>query len=824
MAGETHVFGTLLRRYRANAGLTQEELAERAGLSVRGISDLERGTNQAPYRATVQRLIEALGLSNEEAKTLELATSRRRGPTSRTRESSLAKLPIQPTSLIGRERDEAQVIHLLRWEGRRMLTLTGPGGVGKTRLALQVAESMAHDFADGVVHVPLAAIRDAELVIPAIAAALSVREPKDRSSQEGLIGYLEDREVLLVLDNLEQVLDAGPALATVLSACPKVKMLLTSRVPLHLRGEQAVEVVPLDVPPSNGAYPLDNLLSYPSVALLIERARLVKPSFSLTVDNSAALAEICRRLDGLPLAIELAAARLRMLSPAALLIRLQHRLQVLAGGTQEVDARQQTMRNTIVWSYDLLSEQEQILFRRLSVFAGRFSLEEVEAVCATDQDRELDVFEVLTSLVEQSLVFVEEQQAHDPLFRMLETTGDFARECLEDGGEAGNMRERHSEYYVTLVERAEPELRGRDQEVWLARLDRDQDNVRVALHNTIQNEQIEKGLRIAAAQWWFWYVRGYLSEGRRWLEALLNSKQACDGVVTPVVQARALRGAGVLTTEQGDYPQAEAYIKQSLDLFRQLGDTQAEGTLLTILGNIAKYQTDYERAAALYSDALATFREAGDVRSISVALNNLGSVAKEQGDHAKALGFYEESLAAKRDLGDKRGIAIVLSNIGTMAHAQGDYPRAAEAGEESMLLLRDLGDKDLASALDTLARAVLAQGDSDRALGLYREGLTVSKLSGEKQLMAFCLEGVGRVAGARGHFERATLLYGAGIALRESIGAPLSPAERAQDSSYLDVARQHLGDSRYTIAWNQGQTMSVERAVACALDDSPAPI
>jgi len=524
------------------------------------------------------------------------------------------------------------------------------------------------------------------------------------------------------------------------------------------------------------------------------------------------------------LAIELAAARLRMLSPEALLIRLQHRLQVLAGGTQEVDSRQQTMRNTIVWSYDLLSEQEQLLFRRLSVFAGGFSLEEVEAVCSTDQDRELDVFEVLTSLVEKSLVFVEEQQAPDPRFRILETTGDFARERLENGREAGAMRERHSQYYVALVGRAEPELRGRDQDVWLARLDRDQDNVRAALHYTIENEQIEKGLRIAAAQWWFWYVRGYLSEGRRWLEALLNSRQACDGVVAPVVQARALRGAGVLTTEQGDYPQAEAYIKQSLDLFRQLGDTQSEGTLLTILGNIAKYQADYGRAAALYSDALATFREVGDVRSTSVALNNLGSVAKERGDYAIALGFYEESLAAKRGLKDKRGIAIVLNNIGTMAHAQGDFARAVEAGEESMTLLRDLGDKDLAAALDTLGRAVLAQGDSNRALALYREGLTVSQLSGERQLMAFCLEGVGRVAGARGHFERATLLYGAGIALRESIGAPLSPAERAQDSSYLESARQHLGDSRYTMAWNQGQIMSLERAVDCALDDSPAPI
>lgn len=704
---ESRSFGSLLRRYRMAAYLTQEQLAERAGLSVRGISDLERGVNRAPYLATVARLIEALTLSEEEGRALEAATSRLRGPATASFEPRPARLPAQPTSLVGRERDEAAAVHLFRWEGRRLLTLTGAGDVGKTRLALQVAATMAADFADGVVFVPLATVRDPTMVLSTIATVLSVREAAGRSLQESLTLYLEDREVLLVLDNLEQVLDAAPSIAALLASCPKVKALVTSRASLRLRGEQCMDVAPLAVPPASGPCPVAELLRYPCVALFLQRARLVKPAFQITEENARAVAQICGRVDGLPLGIELAASRLRILSPQALLARLERRLQVLAGGTVEVAPRQQTLRNTLAWSHDLLDGAEQTLFRRLSVFAGGCSAEEVEAVCVSGDERELDVFEGLTSLVDKSLLVSEEQEADDQRLHMLDTTGEFARECLEASGEAEMMLRRHAMYYLTLAERAEPELRGRDQGIWLTRLDRAHDNIRAVLQWTMDSGDVEAGMRLAGALWWFWYARGYLSEGRHWLDLLL-SRDAQNQRVTPAVRAKALRACGALATEQGDYAPAVTLAEESLGLFQELGDRLSVGTLRTVLGNIAKYQTDFARARCLYTDALALFRELGDKRNISVSLNNLGNLAKEQGDYGRAMSIYEESLVLKPELGDPRGIAIVLSNIGTMAHAQGDDRRAAAAGEESVALLRELEDKDLASALDTLARAVLA--------------------------------------------------------------------------------------------------------------------
>jgi tetratricopeptide (TPR) repeat protein len=524
------------------------------------------------------------------------------------------------------------------------------------------------------------------------------------------------------------------------------------------------------------------------------------------------------------LALELAAARLKILTPEAVLRRLDRRLQLLTGGSPEMAARQQTMRDTIAWSHDLLADDEQTLFRRLAVFAGSFSLEEAEQICAAAGELELDLLDALTSLVDKSLLVVPELEAGDAVeiasFTMLETIKEYACECLAASGESVEMRRRHAEYYLRLAEQAEPELRGPGQEVWLARLERSHDNIRSALGWSMETGQIEIGLRIAGAIWWLWYTRGYLSEGRRWLEQQL----ACDATqgtpVAPLVRAGALRGAGVLATEQGDYAQATALTEESLALFRQIGDTRSVGTILTVLGSIAKYQADFTRAASMYEDALALFRSQGDIRSISVSLNNLGNLAKEQRDYPRAVALYEESLAMKRELGDKRGIAIVLSNIGTMAHAQGDYPHAVIAGEESVALLRELGDKDLAAALDTLGRAVLAQGDDRRAMDLYREGLTVSQLAGERQLMAFFLEGVGRVASAQNNPERAARLYGAGSGLREAIGAPLSPAEQALDAGYLDATRLKLGDARFEAAWEEGRRVSLEEAVTYALVDT----
>lgn len=813
----SQTFGRLLRQFRLEFGITQEELAERAGLSVRGISDLERGVNRSPYRATIERLSAALGLEGERRDSLEATVSRRRGPTPPEHAPRAAGLPLPPTSLIGREKDVTTVVRLLEWEGKRLLTLTGPGGVGKTRLALQVATEVLADFTDGAVFVPLAPVRDPALVLAAVANRLGVREQAKQSLAETLVEYLADRELLLILDNFEQVIDAAPLVTEILAACPKVKALVTSRAPLHLQGEQCVGVAPLDVPAGDDCT-LEELETYPAVALFVQRARSTNPRFLLTEENRSAVARICQKLDGLPLAIELAAARLAMLPPSALLRRLERRLSVLVGGTRDVAIRQQTMRNTIAWSYDLLTSDEQMLFRRLSVFVGGFSADEVEAVCLAGEHLQLDAFELLAPLADKSLLVAQAQDGDDTSFTMLQIIQEFAGECLEASGEMEVVHSHHLQHYLSIAEQAEPELRGRDQGTWLTRLGGSHDNLRAALRWSIDSGQIESGLRMGGGLWWFWYTHGHLSEGRRWLDELLAASEETMSMPSEA-RAKALRGNSVLTAELGELAVATQLAEKSLRLFQELGDSRAVATLYTVLGNIARYRTDYTSASRQYAQALQLFRDLGDKGSISVTLNNLGSVFKEQNEYARASELYEEGLTIKRELGDKRGIAIALNNVGMLAHAQGNYARAVAAGEESVTLLRELADKDLTAALDTLARSVMAQRDTRRALTLYNEGLLVSRMAGDKQLIAFCLEGVGRVASVEGQMARATRLYAAGAALREEIGALLSPAEEQQDLGGLQAACIQLGAAGFEAAWTEGQRMSLDEAMGYALED-----
>lgn len=475
-------FAQLLRRYRVAMGLTQEQLAGLAGLSTRAVSDLERGVNTRPHQSTVELLTEALGLAVEEDIRLREAVPRHYGPSSEP-VLSRSLLAGEHGHLIGREREEAEAVYLVRWVGARLLTLMGVGGVGKTRLALHIAASLLDDFPDGVVVATLASLRDHRLVLPAVARALGLREGGKRPLMESVVAYLRGKEILLVLDNFEQVLDAAAMVEDLLSACPKLAVLVTSRTPLHVRGEHEMEVPPLAVPDATGNVPLAHLKRYPAVSLFRARALAAKPDMESTRSEMTAIAQICLRLEGISLAIELAAAQVQALSLPELLSRLDHRLPVLVGGSRDVPARQQTMRDTIAWSYDLLPESEKRLFRCLATFAGGFDLAAAEAVC--DGEVQGDVLDGLASLAQRNLLTVDSHDSEagysESRFHMLETIREYGIERLETSCEGGPATLRHADYFLGLVEEAEPALHGPEQADWLHRLQNENDNLRAAL-------------------------------------------------------------------------------------------------------------------------------------------------------------------------------------------------------------------------------------------------------------------------------------------------------------------------------------------------------
>ena len=521
---QPRAFAALLRRHRLDAGLTQEALAERAGLSTRGIGDLERGINRSPYVATILRLGDALELSEEQRAELEASVSRRRRPAS---SRPVMCLPVQLTSMLGRDAEVAAAIHLLRWEGRRLLTLTGPGGVGKTRLAIEVAAAIAPDFDDGAIFVPLEEVVDADAVRPAIAAAIHLQEEPDTPLHESLVQYLKDRELLLVLDGFEHLMEASSVPSQLLVACTRLKVLVTSRAPLHLRGEQELDVDPLPVPDLDGPVDLDILKACPSVTLFVQRTRQVKPGFELTLETAPLVAEICRRLDGLPLAIELAAARVKQLSPHALLRRLEPALSVLTGGPHDAQPRQQTMRATIAWSYDLLGEEARALFRSLSVFNAPFGLEASTAVCREEQGRHGRAARRARSVGgRQSLEGGPDRHRRTVLLDA--RNGESVRHRAVGGpGEGDEVRLRLADYCVTLAETAEAELHRANQALWMARLERDDTRFSSFFAGRASRGTVT-GLRIAGAFGASWYSHGYLSEGRASTEALLTAEHDSD--------------------------------------------------------------------------------------------------------------------------------------------------------------------------------------------------------------------------------------------------------------------------------------------------------
>jgi predicted ATPase/class 3 adenylate cyclase len=742
-------------------------------------------------------------------------------PRLRTLDVYRNNLPLQPTPLVGREEEVAEVYDLLRGDETRLLTLTGPGGIGKTRLALQAAADLLDDFPDGTFFAPLATLTQADLFSSAVAETLGVQETAEQPLDESLKDYLSERRMLLVLDNFEQVLGAAPDVTEMLAVAPGLKALATSRAPLGLYGEHEYAVPPLSVPDVRHLPDLRTLSQYEAVRLFIERAKSAKVDFEVTDKSAPAVAEICVRLDGLPLAIELAAARIKMLPPKAMLQRLSSRLKLLTGGARDLPERQRTLRATIEWSFALLDEGEQVLFGRLAVFSGGRTLEAIEAICDAEGDLPVEAFEGISSLVDKSLLRQEDGPDGEPRFVMLETVHEFAREKLGQSEEAEEIKRTHAEFFLDLAEEACPELKSANKLQWLESLEAEHDNMRAALSWALGRKEEELALRMGGALWLFWSVRGYYSEGRRWLEEAL----AIEGRVSPEVRAMALAGAGGLAMEQGDLDRGQGACQEGLGLLAHEGREASEANLwlLMFLGWMAWQREEHGQARELFEESLALSREMRNIWWIATSLSNLAVVSHSLGNSERATELYEESMDIFREQGDKQFLAYCLNNLAMVVCSKGDLRRAVKLTEESVTLLRELGARgDVALGLCNLGWMALLQNDIDRAADLYRESLSLSWDAGLNPLVQSVLEGLACVAGANGEAERAARLWGAAQALHESKDIPRDIDFLAEADSRTSAVRTGMGEEAWEEAWRKGRVMTLDEAVSYALEEKEA--
>jgi predicted ATPase/transcriptional regulator with XRE-family HTH domain/Tfp pilus assembly protein PilF len=881
---ESAAFGQWLRQRRKAYDLTQEDLAERVNCGFETIRKIESGRRR-PSRSMAELLGQALGIPAAELPAFvefarlgsgspePAAPASQEAPvapplTPPPRRRAPLDLPVFRTTLVGRTREAGEVGDLLARDEVRLVTLLGPPGIGKTRLSMQVAAAMHEQLADGAVFVPLAAVTDPAQAGAAIARRLGAKEVSGQPLSETLKNYLQGKELLLVLDNFEQIIPAAPLVGELIDACPELKVLVSSRTALALYGEQQYPVPPLALPDPQARPALDALTHYEAIDLFVQRARALKPDFRLTADTAPAVAEICRQLDGLPLAIELAAARTKALAPAAILARLSNRLALLTGGPADRTPRQQTLRGAIAWSDDLLDAADKTLFRRMAVFVRGATLDAVEAICRLPGEPPLDALAGVTSLLDKSLLRDTDAPGDERRYSMLWTIREYAEEQLVAHGEADAIRRQHADYYLALVEAAEPHLRSAGRDAWLARLDQEHDNVLAALGwGLAAPERAGLALRMAGALHWFWYFRGYLSEGRDWIERAL----AAAGAERPTAAgAKALDAAGRLALLQDDYAVMRPRLEESVAVWRAVGDDQGLAYALANLGIATAYRNrdvsagghllieeavnrfratgdqwglafaldlmgdvtgllggDDLTVALCKEESLATYRELGDQWGIATELSELGQLALRQGDYDTARTQLEEAVALEQVAGDRWFAAHSIRSLGDIAWHQGDLARAQALYNESLALYRELGDTLRASAaLRNLGHIARDQGDYGEAAILFRRSLRLVHDLGNEQTVALCLAALAGVAALQGRPERAARLFGAADALREAsrglVPAPdLAASERGQA-----IARATLGEAAFARAWAEGRALPVAEAVAYAIrpgDDARQP-
>jgi predicted ATPase/DNA-binding CsgD family transcriptional regulator len=691
--------------------------------------------------------------------------------------SPLNNLPLELSSFVGREKELAEVKRLLK--DTRLLTLTGSGGCGKTRLAVVAAGELAERFEDGVWLVELAPLVDPSLVPQAVASVLGARELPGRSLTETLSDYLGSRKVLLVLDNCEHLIGSCATLAEVLlRSCPELRVLTTSREALGIVGEVAWPVPSLSLPDLRRLPDTESLPRYESARLFVERAVAVKPDFALTEQNALAVAQVCYRLDGIPLALELAAARTKVLPVEQIYERLNNCFGLLSAGGRTAMPRHKTLHATMDWSHELLSDAERTLFRRSSVFAGGFSLEAAESVCAGEDLERNEVLELLSHLVDKSLVVVWEEDG-ETRYRLLETIRQYGREKLEESGEEGQVRERHAGYYLALAEEAEPELKRERQVAWLERLERDRGNLRAAMTWLLRQGEPERIARFGWALWLFWGIRAHFAEGRRWMEQTLSAKDSA--ATSASARAKALFVAGMMANYQGDHRSAEPMVQESLELFREQGD---------------KLGTAY-------------------------ALSNAGFVASGLGRHKRAITLNAEAVDLFLEAEEKWGAAIQLCFLAVAWRDRGEHGRAKRLAERGLALSREVGERQaLCAALYTLATLAQAERDHDHARDLYKEGLKLSVELGNEADVAHHLEGLASVAGVEGRIVRAARLWGAEETLLENIEAAVYTyvPDRSLHRTHVAAARHRLDEEAFEAAWAEGRAMTPEQAIEYALD------